>query len=323
MELKNTRLMALFAELDPDPILRVNESGLIISVNNAVSNLINDKSLIGESIYVLLDDKSYNVKECIINNKSLQFYKTIGDKYYSIICKGISHLHFLQVYIHDITFRKKYEEELRKYHERIQEKIECERKRISYELHDGIGQNIILAKLMLQKGDEHSKNSKGNENYIKVLEVLENTIRELRKIAHNLRPRILEEEGIDSALRSLCDAVKQETGLKVEINVKLNTKKLDDKLEVLLFRITQEAINNIIKHSKADEFNIRLFNSVNIIKLIIADNGIGFKHNNFTFSSKGLGLLNMKERVEIHGGKIKIDTSPGNGTILYFDIPLN
>lgn len=157
-----------------------------------------------------------------------------------------------------------------------------------------------------------------------IFDVLDNAKNDLRHIARNLRPRLLEQEGVKSALRILCDAIIKETGIAGVCNFEISSERFDEKKELLIYRLAQECLSNIIKHSKATQFTIMLKHTDYKIILNITDNGIGIENieilkNNYT--SKGLGLLNMKERAELLGGKFEIQSKPGNGTNIVFEIP--
>ncbi len=328
LELKNAQLMSLFAELDPDPVLRINLDGVIIFTNEAAKKLSPINLLEGKNVKEILPEIKFNIKNFIEANKSRSFSHSINARYYSILFRGISSLNIAQIYFHDFTDKKKYERKLLHYNRRLKElsnnlqnNLEEERQRIARELHDSIGQNLLLMKLNLQNFENiFPRNDNGKNNYDDIIESLEKTIIELKSILFDLKPKILEEMGLGPALKSLCHKISNETKIKGSVNITGLDKRLNSKIEMSLFRIIQEALNNIVKHSNANEFNIQLIYNENLIRLMISDDGKGIMKKDFN-NIKGLGLVNMRERIESLKGNFKIDSSPNNGTLLIFEIP--
>lgn len=329
LELKSAKMMALFAQLDPDPVIRVNQFGEILETNQAAQSVFSDNSLVGKKIDALVP--SLNLHEnCIINNETKNITQKIGEKYFSILYRGDSNLNLAQLYFRDITEIKKYEKTLLDYQsklknlsERLHDLIEEERRRISSGLHDGIGQSLSLLRIKLLRLQEESGNPAQLNYYGDLVSNLEDIINELKEITYSLKPRLLDEMGLLSAARNLVNKVFSDTGIRGEINSAGEEIRLEEKLEITLYRIVQESINNILKYSKATNYSIQLVYSKKLVRLIITDNGIGFDvnttlQNNIT----GMGLLNMKERVESYNGNLKIDSFANNGTMLVAEIPL-
>jgi signal transduction histidine kinase len=328
LELKNIKLMALFAELDPNPLIRTDEKGIIVHTNDAAKVLANDFPIEGNNIKDILTSINFSIGECIEKDQSVLFSETINNKFYSIHLKGISYLNIAQIYFDDLTERKMFEEELKSSRKRLRElsehlraTLEDERQRISRELHDSIGQNLHLIRMKLQNN--------GTASVVKdreaVLNSIEISINELKEIIYNLKPKILEEMGIGVALKTLVKKISGETGICGSMDISGNEERLDQKLELTLYRLIQETLSNIVKHSKAKEFNIQLIHNEDSIRLLISDDGIGFDINNITNKkySSGFGLLNMQERIKTYNGQLKIDSSPGRGTITIIEIPKN
>jgi two-component system NarL family sensor kinase len=129
--------------------------------------------------------------------------------------------------------------------------------------------------------------------------------------------------GLGLSLKMLAEKISEDTGISGTVDIYGTEERLDKKLELTLYRITQEALGNIIKHSKAKVFTIQLINKNDSTRLLISDDGVGFdtaKIKKDTIYS-GFGLLNMQERLNTYNGKLKIDTSPGNGTVIITEIP--
>lgn len=152
---------------------------------------------------------------------------------------------------------------------------------------------------------------------------IENSIDELRRIIYDLKPKILDEMGLEPALQTLCNNIANETGIRGNIEILGINQRLDKKLEIYFYRVIQEAISNIVKHSGASEFSVILIKEKENIKTIISDNGCGFGGDKIIMEDRsGFGLLNIKERTEGLGGVFKIDSSENEGLTLIAEIPI-
>ena len=337
IELRSTRLMALFAELDPDPVIRIDKTGAIIQTNDAAKFLNDFNDILNKNIVEIFPFFDFDISASIEKSRSTEFEEEINGKYYSILFRGDENLSIAQVYFRDITQRKQYEEkiiksgkQIKELSEHLQNILEEERVRIANELHDGIGQNLSLIRLKLIRYSEEDNKEQGNKyegngHYNEIVTSLEETINELKNISYRLKPKILEELGLGPALTSLVEKVSKDMRIKGSINVIGFEERLDNKLETYLFRVAQEAISNIVKHADASEFNINLFTDAKALRLIVSDNGKGFDPEEMFArkdNSKGMGLFNIRERVQYFGGKLKVDSSSGEGTLIIIEIPL-
>ena len=312
--------MALFAELDPDPVIRINPKGEIILLNNAAQLLIGELGLSEEkNIFAIIPVLDFSINEFINQNKlTLLTFKTTS-KSYSIHFIGIASLQIAQLYFHDITEKEDYENALRNLSAKLLDLIEDERHRIARELHDGIGQNLLLLKMDLMHNYKQFISQHVNESiFQETLDLLHNTISEIKNILYGLKPPILEEIGLSLALASMISKVSEESPIRGNLNVMGLNYRLDKRLELSVYRIIQEAINNIIKHSQADTFFVELANNEYQLKIVISDNGIGISGDNHI----GFGLLNIKERVNSFNGSYKIDSEINKGTCIKIEIPL-
>ncbi len=323
IELKSSRLMALFAELDPDPIIRIDTGGKIILSNLAAKELFKINSDSGNIAEILPFLKQPEILKGI--QSDLKFSNTIQafNNHYTVLFVGNSNLGIGQIYFRDITKRKILEDRLKKLGHYLQEQIEEERNRIASELHDSIGQQLLLTKLKIQKIEEKLNLTAGND--ISDLDkILQDTIIELKTIIYNLKPKILDELGLGPAITSLVHLVSEQSGIKGSLNIHNLNGRLDKRLELFTFRLAQETLSNIMKHSGAKEFNVIIQENKTNLRLIVSDNGNGFdlKENGSAQGYDGFGLLNMKERVESFGGEIKIDSTLGEGTVVMATIPI-
>lgn len=194
---------------------------------------------------------------------------------------------------------------------------ELERMRLSRDLHDGLAQSILAVKMKLEqtKGADLQKNQ---QLIAEIQEMIKNIIAEIRNISSNLMPPVLESFGIDQALRKLSYDTSSNSAIDVEYLSENLPLDLNSKTQIYLYRISQEAINNIVKHSKATNSLIKICFHNNTIFLNIADNGKGF---NFDKSKNiGNGLGNIKERVELLNGILNLKTNE-NGSEYKIEIP--
>lgn len=324
IELKNSRLMALFAELDPDPIIRIDNEGKILLSNQAAKNLFKLGPDTAGITTILPALSTKDIKSGIESDDKFSNTIKIYEDHYTVLFVGNSNLHIAQIYFRNITKRKILEDRLKKLGNYLQEQIEEERNRIASELHDSIGQGLLLIKLRIQKIEQQLEMAKDSSEILELDGILESTIRELKTIIYNLRPKILDELGLGPAITSLVHLVSEQSGIKGSLNINKMNGRIDKKLELFTFRLAQETLNNIIKHSDAQEFNLILQDNIDNLRLIVSDNGKGFDMNSLAGEHDlgGFGLLNMKERVESFGGDIKIDSTPGEGTVVIATIPI-
>lgn len=197
---------------------------------------------------------------------------------------------------------------------------ELERQRLSRELHDGLGQSILAIKMRLERTVNASP-EKIKKIMEEVQELFANTINEVRSISNNLMPAVLNEFGLVDALTNLCRDVNKSTGIEIQFYHETFSININDKINTYLYRISQEALNNIIKHSKAMEVSIDLRSDSEYVYLNILDNGQGF-HYIDDRKMCGNGISNMKERVNLLDGNIEIDSNKGVGTKIKVRIPL-
>ncbi|MDM8515744.1 histidine kinase [Desulfobacterales bacterium HSG16] len=218
---------------------------------------------------------------------------------------------------------KKRTNELELLSSRLLNAQEEERKRIAADLHDEIGQSLSAAKFIIETAFEQFDTQKtvpDIDSLRKLVPMLQKTSEEVRTIVMNLRPSILDDLGILATIGWFC---RQFQGVYSDIRVKekINIKEADvsDALKTIIFRVMQEAMNNIAKHSKADIVCLYLEKRESIIDLAIEDNGLGFdmaKSSSGNIAEKGFGISGMKERTELSGGFFLIESSPGEGTIV-------
>lgn len=228
--------------------------------------------------------------------------------------------------IEDITERKSAEDNLRFYLQEITRAQEQERKRIARELHDDTTQ--VLASLSRQLDNFLRKKHGLSDEDVIFLRDLQSQLNvgmeSIHRFIQNLRPSLLDDLGLIPALRSLLKNLSEYEGVATDLQVFGEERRFSPEAESLVFRIVQEAINNIWKHSSATETRIVAEFADTIIRLSIVDNGRGFKLSdtidNLPRSGK-LGLAGMQERARLLGGSVEILSTPGEGTTVIIEVP--
>jgi len=197
---------------------------------------------------------------------------------------------------------------------------EEERSRIAKDLHDGLGGMLSGTKLSFMNMKENLVLTPENATlFDKSLSMLDNTIGDLRKVAHNLMPEALVKYGLVEALRDFCDTVQSSTNLKIIYQPFGENRKLTNTAEVFIYRIIQELVNNAVKHADAKQVIVQLTTSSNKMTITVEDDGKGFDAT-LSANRKGDGLDNIKYRVQYFNGSIDTVTSPGNGTSVNIEL---
>jgi len=330
LELLSAKKISSLIEFNPEPVLKIDKDYNILFSNEAAYKLISPYEKEGPAgIKKRLLSHNIDVEDIITSNKSFHVQIKITDRIYSIFFRGSQELNEAHVFFHDITDLVKYEKELEnskakltELSNHIQDIIESERGRIASGLHDSVGQKLLMSKLVLDKISKQKATEDPIPEIIKVIDEINSTINELKEISYSLKPKYLSEIGLGPALNSLCEKVSAETNIKNIIFIEKPDERYTANIELTIYRIAQEALNNIIKHSSASEFNLQLLQNDNRIKLMISDNGKGFD-TDVAIKGKGFGLFNMKQRAENIEGTLKVDSSEEFGTLIVTEIPIS
>lgn len=205
---------------------------------------------------------------------------------------------------------------------------EEERKRVARDIHDGPAQliaNLVIKTELCEKLIEMDK-KKAKEELYSLKSFLRSSLSDVRKIIYDLRPMSLDDLGLVPTLQRYISNYIEESGILVEFLVMGNPKPIKSVIELAAFRIIQEALNNIKKHSGAEYAAIRVEFTDEMINLLISDNGKGFdtgKIKTYRNEDSGFGLLSMKERVELLNGKFDLKSGIGKGTKIFVSLPLD
>lgn len=211
----------------------------------------------------------------------------------------------------------------RKFSEQMLENQELERRRIASELHDGLGQQILVIK---NRAELAKIGSFDQDQIIEQLDEIvssaQTSINSVRNISHNLRPIHLEKFGLTEAIESLCMDTQNTVSIEWEYSIINIDGFIPVEKEINYYRIIQEAFNNILKHSKASKASIYISKNNRLLRTIIQDDGVGFDDSNINTISN-LGFLGIRERVESLDASIEIISTIGKGTTLIIEIPLS
>ena len=221
----------------------------------------------------------------------------------------------------DIDDRKQSQLARRKLSWRLLNAQEAERARIGRELHDGIGQKLALLNIQLQRACQPAPPGKKRPGIQELSEKLKEIGQQVSRLSHQLHSSELEYLGVAVAVRGLCREFSQQYSIQVGCQCTDIPADLDKTVGLCLLRVVQEALHNVAKHSRATAVTVELACGGNQVQVTIADNGIGFESGK-VWQTAGLGLVSMRERMHLVGGRLAITSAPGEGTRVEGSIPL-
>jgi two-component system, NarL family, sensor kinase len=197
---------------------------------------------------------------------------------------------------------------------------EEERKRIAKDLHDGLGGMLSGVKLSFMNVRDNMVLTPENQaGFERTIVMLDNTVGELRKVAHNLMPEILLRFGLEEALNDYCDSIEATTGIKVIYQQVGDNRQLGNAAEAAIYRIVQELMNNVLKHAAATQIVVQVTKHSEKVTVTVEDNGKGFDPA-LVAGKKGAGLLSIQHRVNYFKGTLDLNSSPGNGSSVTIEL---
>ena len=198
---------------------------------------------------------------------------------------------------------------------------ELERRRLARELHDETGQALTSILLGLRGLEDVKDEATLKTAVAEVRELVRSTLQDVRRLAVELRPTALDDFGLVAALERLTDNFAEQTGMAVEFVSNLpGDGRFPPEVETALYRLVQESLTNIVKHARATSVSIVLTQKPGFVSVIVEDDGVGFEPGRQT--GDGIGLLGMRERVGLFGGRVVVESRPGAGTTIVAEIPL-
>ena len=263
----------------------------------------------------------------------LPFRRKNGDHFWGLVLSSIltdskGNRRGQLMSVADISAQKRAEKSLRTLSSQLINAQESERKIVSQDLHDSIGGKLTGIKYSLEKiiSDLQDVTPSLETSLKDVLSIVQSTIEETQRITKNLHPSILDDLGLFAAIREICREFREVySDLQITNNFEMDENEIPQSLKILIFRIVQEAFNNIAKHSGADTVKLSLTRGKRMIELAVEDNGKGFDLQKVLQENRherGLGLQTIRERTELFNGSIDIQSKSEKGTTIRANWPL-
>ncbi|NQT48146.1 MAG: sensor histidine kinase [Chloroflexi bacterium] len=201
---------------------------------------------------------------------------------------------------------------------------ELERRKWALEIHDGIIQSLanIYYRLQAHRKLLNRDPTAALYDLSELEELASEAMVEARGIIDDLRPSVLDDVGVVSAIRKWLKRVEQQNAISVSLNEIGTVPRLPSEVETAVYRIVQEALTNVRKHSRATEVRVEIAFLDNVLRVVVADNGKGFDVDAVDHEEDNWGLIGMRERAEIIDGVLKIESKPGRGASLFLKVPL-
>jgi len=277
-------------------------------------SIFNQSSANSLAYYQTLYETEKKEKELVEKNTNIQLLEKDNDSFkkLSLIIGIALVLLFGLVLLYrnqrDLKSKKNLQE---KFSQDLLLSQEDERKRISKDLHDGLGQRLLIIKnKLINSGNNSTK------------ELVEETIEEVRSISRDLHPFQLQELGITKAIEYTITQIDENTSLFISSEIENIDNIFQKEQEVNIYRIIQESLSNIIKHAKAEASKVSISKAANSILITIKDNGIGYNFSEKYNDSKSLGLKTLLERTKFLNGQMKVQSKKGDGTLIEYTFPI-
>ncbi len=335
---ESSQLLQATFDAVSDGVCLLDMEGQILRCNAALGRLLGKRQdkIIGRPCYQVVHGTDTPLKRCPVvrmkqSGRREAISLPIGRRHFLIVVDPvydsegnlIGAVHILS----DITRRKKIEEALKQSEARLRTLSsrllgaqEEERKRIALELHDGIGQSLSAIKFTLETA--LARGTPGLERdpcgLESVVPMVQAAVEEVRRIGRNLRPSILDDLGMLPTVSWLCREFESVyTGIRLDQQIEIGEQQIPEALKIHIYRILQEALNNSAKHSGADRISVFLGKRGKKLELMVGDNGRGLRRGTESApesSGSGTGLTGMRERAELSGGTLRIESSGESGT---------
>jgi len=198
---------------------------------------------------------------------------------------------------------------------------EKERQLIASDLHDDLGALMATLQLNFENLDKHKNSKDANILFAKTKSLISEAYQKIRKIAHAKNSGVIAKQGLLKAIKNNATKISQLNNIDIEVREYGLENRLENSLELMIFRIVQELIANIIKHAQASEVTIHFTNHEDLLNIMVEDNGIGFDTNSIS-KSNGMGIHSIEKRIESIEGSMTIESIKGRGTTVILDIPI-
>jgi signal transduction histidine kinase len=203
---------------------------------------------------------------------------------------------------------------------RIVQAQELERRRLARELHDETGQALTSILLGLKPVEDALGDHPAAAALIELRELVVGALQDVRRLAVELRPAVLDDYGLAPALERLTDSFSEQAGIRVDFHSALGETRLPSEVETALYRVVQESLTNIVKHADAKNVSVSLSRRESGVAAVIEDDGVGFDLRDVR--EEGIGLLGMRERLALLGGRLEIESRKGAGSTIVAEVPL-
>jgi signal transduction histidine kinase len=203
---------------------------------------------------------------------------------------------------------------------RVVQAQELERRRLARELHDETGQALTSILLGLKPLEEALADHPARAALAELREHVVVALQDVRRLAVELRPAVLDDFGLVAALERLTESFAEQTGIRVDFHSALGEARLPGEVETALYRVVQESLTNVVKHANARRVSISVVRRDSAVAAVIEDDGAGFDQR--AVRKGGVGLLGMRERLALLDGRVEIESRPGAGTTLVAEVPL-
>ena len=270
-------------------------------------------------------EKTIAQRNLEVARKEVELQKSQQMSLYGIGSAVVAILVALLVYLHFRNKRKLHQKQLQSIHQEkelqllqaVMQGEEKERSRIAKDLHDGVAGMLAAVKMHFNSVALHVGGVLQTEGYQQGLKLLDEASQEVRKTSHNLMPEVLLQHGLDEAVRRYCNNVTNSSKLLVQYDSIGELGRFVDSFELSVYRIVQELLNNIVKHSKASEAIVQITYQQQLLSITIEDNGIGLAAEGS--QKDGIGLKSLQSRVKAMNGRIEFDSSVGQGLNAYLE----
>lgn len=222
-----------------------------------------------------------------------------------------------------LSEHERHAEQMQQLSRQILQAQEEERQRLARELHDEAAQALTSLLVHLRLLERAHEPEKAQQNIQKLRELTAQALEEVRRVALDLRPTILDDLGLGPALEWRVDEFTQASGVQAKIQIEGLERRLPREIELVFYRVGQETLNNIARHAQAKHVSVSLHRANSTISLEVIDDGVGFTPTSLpTYTPRGLGLLGMRERLAMIDGTLALESAPGNGTRVLASAPL-
>jgi signal transduction histidine kinase len=259
--------------------------------------------------------------------KNLQLQKNRNYMYYTLAALIVALLIVAILFIRSRHKKRMHLQELKSIHQQKELQLlqalmqgeEKERSRIAKDLHDGVA-GMLAAVKMHFSSMPGSDNLVHSEGYRQGMQLLNEATQEIRKTSHNLMPEVLLQHGLDEALRRYCNNVNNSKVLQIQYDSWGKIDRFTGSFELSVYRIVQELVNNIIKHSRASQAIVQLSQQEDLLSISIEDNGVGFSNNET--AKDGMGLRSLQSRIKAMNGKLEVESSQQSGVSAYLEFEI-